>query len=561
MIESVEVEDPLSSLFRGRRPPLHQDESVDSLVRRYLVLSLEECLSRHDTSTALFILSTLVREMRFLPRLIFQKASEVLSTLADAEEEQESKGRDSSDARLALFQLYRLAIASEAESSMGVSRSDQTVPSSSFKAVLQVIDPLEHYESQLFGSGVDLVNNVNKDKDEQNEEEAEAEGEEEEEEVDPHGRKKQRNNQEISKHSRSIQIDSEEGEIENDKDINEDNNDDDSIQRTSSIALLGKKSGGKNSKGVEGLKRKRKVSLMAPPSSLEDRIEAVSREQELRHDFIKALIVQNRGQPEHTIEALAVAQAALQGTERPRNKYDPILYGLAGLAAWNLYLSLQPKNVISKLEIPSLPRWILSNLQLQSNTSNPSSSGNDRTFHNEQQASQHLKIALKYLSRSHTLSCKRMKRATTLLKVATLHGDREAARVARLVLHSKDVGATDSTVLISLCFALRFGGSSIEAGDKIRDENNEEDGDNNESENENEESRRKKRKDLVNEHRGRMSTNQSNRLSEWKIEAGQVLRRFLAAFGIEDQVSSTAITLLQFAKKEGFLSFVLKKRR
>jgi len=535
---------------------------VDSLVRRNLVLSLEECLSRHDTSTALFLLSTLVREMRFLPRLIFQKASEVLSTLADAEEEQESEGRDSSDARLALFQLYRLAIASEAESSMGVSRSDQIVPSSSFKAVLQEIDPLEHYESQLFGSGVDLVNNGNKD--EQNEEEAEAEGEEEEEEVDLHGRKKQRNNREISKHSQSIQINNEEGEIENDKDINEDNNDDDSIQRASSIALLGKKSVGKDSKGVEGLKRKRKVSLMAPPSSLEDRIEAVSREQELRHEFIKVLISQNRGQPEHTIEALAVAQAALQGTERPRNKYDPILYGLAGLAAWNLYLSLQPKNVISKLETPTLPRWILSNLQLQSNTSNPSSSGNDRTFHNEQQASQHLKIAIKYLSRSHTLSCKRMKRAATLLKVATLHGDREAARVARLVLHSKDVGATDSTVLISLCFALRFGGSSIEAGDEVRDENNEEDGDNNESENENEESRMKKRKDLVNEHRGSMRNNQSKRLSKWKRAAGQVLGRFLAAscpFGIEDQLSSTAITLLHFAKKEGFLSFVLKKRR
>ena len=43
-------------------------------------------------------------------------------------------------------------------------------------------------------------------------------GEDEEEEVDLHGRKKQRNNQEISKHPRSIQINNEEGEIENDKD-------------------------------------------------------------------------------------------------------------------------------------------------------------------------------------------------------------------------------------------------------------------------------------------------------------------------------------------------------
>ena len=161
--------DPLSlPISRSRRNP-HQEENVATLVRQNLVLALEECASRQDTPTALSILSTLIREMRFLPRLIFHRASAVLSSLADADEKLDKEGRDSSDARLALFQLYRLAIASEAESSLGVSRSDLSVPSS--KIELPDIDPLLIFEARLFGSRVESVHEKNEE--EQDEEQDE----------------------------------------------------------------------------------------------------------------------------------------------------------------------------------------------------------------------------------------------------------------------------------------------------------------------------------------------------------------------------------------------------
>jgi hypothetical protein len=525
--------DPLALSIRGRRY-VPQEENVATLVRLNLVLALEECASRQDTPTALSILSTLIREMRFLPRLIFHRATEVLSSLADADEKLDEGGRDSSDARLALFQLYRLAIASEAESSLGVSRSDLSVPSS--KIELPDVDPLLIFEARLFGSGVESVH-------EKNEEEQDEDNDENPQRQDK-----------THKIRRPLLKDDEEDEEVKDK---EDDNDTYSNKQTGLSVASGKRN--------VSLKRKRPTNLISPASSLEDRMEAISREQELRHDFIRALLAQTRGQPEHTVEALAVAQAALQGTERPRNKSDPVLYGLAGLAAWNLYVSLQSKDVISNLSTSGLPRWILSNLNLQSKTTPSSISGNDRAFHNEQQASQHLKTATKYLSRSHALSCKRMKRAAKLLKAAVLFGDREAARVARLVLHSREVGATDSAVSISLCFALRVGGPSSEAGVKKRDENVDSDVEHNES-GEESETATDRPLDLV-KARGGSNSGQSKRLSEWKRLAGRVLRRFITAAcpgwilaKKRSELSATALSLLHFAEKEGFLQFVLKKK-
>lgn len=529
------MSDPLSlPVSRSRRNP-HQEENVATLVRQNLVLALEECASRQDTPTALSILSTLIREMRFLPRLIFHRASAVLSSLADADEKLDEEGRDSSDARLALFQFYRLAIASEAESSLGVSRSDLSVPSS--KIELPDIDPLLIFEARLFGSRVESVH-------EKNEEEQDEEQDEDQQRHDK------------SHKNRRSRLGEEEEEEDKEKD-KVDDNDSYSINKTGLSISSGKRN--------VSLKRKRPTNLISPPSSLEDRMEAISREQELRHDFIRALLSQTRGQPEHTVEALAVAQAALQGTERPRNKSDPVLYGLAGLAAWNLYVSLQSKDDISNLSTSGLPRWILSNLTLQSKTTSSSISGNDRSFHNEQQASQHLKTATKYLSRSHALSCKRMKRAAKLLKAAVLFGDREAARVARLVLHSREVGATDSAVSISLCFALRAGGLSSEAGVKKRDENDDSDVEHNES-GEESETATDRPLDLV-KARGGSNSGQSKRLSEWKKLAGRVLRRFITSAcpgwilaKERTELSATALSLLHFAEKEGFLKFVLKKK-
>jgi len=163
-----------------------------------------------------------------------------------------------------------------------------------------------------------------------------------------------------------------------------------------------------------------------------------------------------------------------------------------------------------------------------------------------------------------------MKRAAKLLTAAVRSGDVEAAHVARIVLHSRDTGATDSTISIALCYALRFGEGNSEENEKRKDDDDEnidkdEEYKTSDDENHIKVSRHGESKSLIES--SSESSSHEKTLIEWKSLAGRILRRYITAAcpgWIKsqnfEQLTVSCLSALHFAQREDFIHYVLLKK-